>query len=87
MAYISFNDQQSVAGVIGNATTKAFVSGNLPINRQVTVVVISKQAGDYYLGKVPANTSVTSTGVNTQEIVITPVITPLPAVKMYLESL
>lgn len=87
VAYISFNDQQSVAGVIGNAATRTFVSGNLPVNRQVTVVVISKQAGDYYLGKVPANTSVTSAGVNTQEIVITPVITPLPAVKMYLESL
>ncbi len=87
VSYIVFNDQHSVAPLTGNANTRTFVSGNLPVNRLVTVVVISKQAGDYYLGKIPANTSVSSSGGSTPEIMITPLLTPLPAVKAFLESL
>lgn len=86
VAYISFNDQQSVAGAFGNAATRTFVSGNLPANRQVTIVVISKQATDYYLGKLITNTTAPSPGGSTERI-ITPVLTPLPAIKSYLETL
>lgn len=87
LAYISFNDMQCVAAMYGNPGLRTFVSGNLPVNRQITVVVISKQEGDYYLGRQVTNTSGTVTGASTQELNLTPVKTPFSAVKTYLETL
>lgn len=86
VVYISFNDFLCVAGVPGNAVLRKFIFGDLPVNRSVTVVVISKQAGDYYLGKIVTNTS-GSTGTTATEIVITPVKTSLANIRSYLQSL
>jgi hypothetical protein len=87
VAYISFNNMQCVAGMNGNVGTKTFVSGQLPVARPVTIVVISKQAGDYYLGLEETTTALPSSGSGTQEIGITPVKTSLAGIKSYLTNL
>ena len=85
VAYISFNDFLCVTDIPGNAALRKFVSGNLPVNRSVTVVVLSKQSGDYYLGKMVTNTS--STVTIAPELVITPVKTSLADIRTYLQGL
>jgi len=87
IAYISFNDMQCVADMKGSTGTRTFISGPLPINRPVTIVVISKQAGDYYLGLEQTTTSLPSSGSGTQQIVITPTKTSLAGIKSYLANL
>ncbi len=87
MAYISFNDMQCVADMRGSTGTKTFISGPLPIGRPVTIVVISKQAGDYYLGLEQTTTALPSSGSGTQQTVITPIKTPLAGIKSYLANL
>lgn len=87
IAFTVFDDLQSVVGMYGNASTRKFSSGRLPANRPVTVVVISKQGNDYFLGHV----SVTTTGVpgtiNNQQVTVTPVISTLVNINAYLDSL
>jgi len=88
MAFISFNDMRSVVSMQGNVTTRKFSSGRLPANRQITVVIISKQGNDYYLGHEQALTAGSSTGTqNSQEVTVTPVLTSLDNIKTYLNSL
>ena len=86
-AYISFNDMQCVAGMTGVASTKKFISGNLPVNRPVTIVVISKQANDYYLGVQQTVIAVPSSGAGTQEIAITPTRSSFAGVRAFLNNL
>jgi len=86
-AYISFNGMQCVANMNGNVGNRSFVSGPLPVGQPVTIVVISKQAGDYYLGIVQTTTALPSSGTGTQEAVITPVKTSLAGIRSYLANL
>ena len=84
--YISFNDETCVAGLKANVSMRAFVSPLLPVNRPVTIVVISKQAGDYYLGS-----QITTTSFNgpspSSNIFITPVKRSLDYIKTFLGAL
>ena len=87
VAYTVFNDMRSVVGMYGNATTKKFSSGKLPANKQITVVIISKQGNDYFLGHEQATTVGSSGTINNQQVTVTPVITSLDNIKAYLNSL
>jgi len=87
IAFIAFNDIHSVVGMYGNATTKKFSSGRLPANKEITVVVISKQGNDYFLGHTQAFTTGSSGTVNSQQVTITPVISSLANINIYLDSL
>jgi hypothetical protein len=88
IAYTVFNDMRSVVGMFGNEATKKFSSGKLPVNKQVTVVVISKQGNDYYLGHAQTTTSSSSTGsTGAQQVTVNPVITSFNNILAYLESL
>ncbi|MBK7124258.1 MAG: hypothetical protein IPH68_16645 [Chitinophagaceae bacterium] len=44
MAFTVFNDMRSVVAMHGDLNTRKFISGKLPVGKQITVVVISKQA-------------------------------------------
>lgn len=81
--YVSFNDLTAVADLHGDAISKTFVSGPLPINKTVTVVVLSKQAGDYYLAV--EQTATVSGAVQPQ--VIIPVKSTLADIKTALATL
>lgn len=87
VAYISFNDMQAVAGLYPNIIARNFVSASLPVNKSITIIVISKQAGDYYLGSQQTTTSAASSGSGTQDIIVTPVKSSLAAIKAYLATL
>ena len=87
VAYVVFNDMQCVTGLTGNAAQHKFITGDLPVNRPITIVVISKQADDYYLGTQQTVTAAPSSGMGSQEIVITPVRKSLAFVNSYLGNL
>ena len=87
MAYLVFNDMRSVVPLYGNATTRRFRTGNLPVNKPVTLIVISKQGDNYFLGHEDAITSGNSGTIAIQDITVTPVITSLNNIKAYLDSL
>ena len=86
ISYLVFNNLRSVIRMNPETSIKKFVSSYLPSGLQATVIVISKQANDYYLGKETITTGVqTSTGV--QNVRITPVKKSLADIKTYLSTL
>lgn len=86
-AYVSFDDFRSVAALNSNISSRLFTSSRLPVGKHVTLVVISKQGDDYYLGHQQTMT-VSPTGTNGQQVVnITPIKTSLANIKLYLNSL
>jgi len=87
IAFTVFNDMNSVVGMYGNATSRKFSSGKIPADKQITVVVISKQGNDYYLGHQQALTVGSSGTIGSQDITVTPVISSLDAIKAYLDTL
>lgn len=87
MAFTVFNDMRSVVGMYGNATTRKFSTGRLPVNKSITVVVISKQGNDYFLGHEQVITTGIPGTVGYIPVTITPVITTLDNIKAYLDTL
>ena len=88
IAYTVFNEMKSVIGMYGNETTRKFSTGKLPSNKQVTVVIISKQGEDYYLGHQQALTNTPISGsIGDQLVVVTPVKTSIENIIAYLNIL
>ena len=86
ICYVSFNTMECVAGLKANIGLRSFVSPLLPLNKPITIVVISKQAGDYYLGILQTNTSLPTSTPSTA-VLITPVKKTLEYIKNYLNTL
>ena len=86
ICYAAFNTLECVAGLKANVGLRVFVSPLLPVNRPITVVVISKQAGDYYLGTLQTNTSIGASNPSST-IFITPTKKSLDFIKTYLNTL
>ena len=72
ICYAAFNTVECVAGFKTNVDLRTFISPLLPVNKAITVVVISKQAGDYYLGTFQTTTTI-GAGSPTSTIFITPI--------------
>lgn len=91
ITYLVFNNLRSVLGMYGNAATKKFQSGLVPIGQPVTIVVISKQDNNYFLGKqtivTSPNTIPNNPSSNQQLINISPVSSSLAEIKAYLATL
>lgn len=87
IAFTVFNDMQSVVGMYGNAGSRQFKTERLPANSPVTVVVLSKQGNDYFMGHVQATTTGVPGTVSNTAVTITPVITTLSNIISYLETL
>ncbi|MEO6489214.1 MAG: hypothetical protein ABIO04_04665 [Ferruginibacter sp.] len=87
IAYIVFSDIRSVIAMNGNSFTRKFSSGKLPVNKSITMVIISKQGDNYFLGHQQAITTGTPGAISVQEITVTPVITSANDIKTYLDSL
>lgn len=85
--FISFNDAITIAPTTANINNRVFVSGSLPVNRPVTIIVLSKQAGDYYFGLQQTNTAIATSGTGTQEVILTPVRRSIDNIKGFLNSL
>ncbi len=84
--YVSFNDETCVAGLKPNVALRTFISPILPVNRPVTIVVISKQAGDYYLGTQQTTTTLNGTSPSATVFVM-PVKRSLEYIKAFLNTL
>lgn len=87
MAYLVFNNMRSVLPLTGNITERKFISGLIPANMQVTVVVISKQSNNYFLGSGSLTTALPQGTSNWQETSVSPSIQTLDAIKNFLNSL
>ena len=84
--YVSFNDETCVAGLKANVAFHTFISPVLPVNKLVTVVVISKQAGDYYLGTQQTTTTLNGSSP-TATVFVMPVKRSLEYIKSFLNTL
>lgn len=87
IAFTVFKDFRSVVGMYGNVNTRKFSTIKLPVGKVVTVVVISKQANDYYLGYESALTAAPASGTLSQSVLVKPVKKSLPEILAYLSSL
>ncbi len=87
VAFTVFDDMRSVIGMYGNAVTRKFSTGKLPVNKPITVIIISKQGNDYYLGHEQVTTAGNSGTTGAQTVAVTPVLTSLVNIKAYLDNL
>jgi hypothetical protein len=82
-----FKDLHAAVAMKGDLNTKKFMTGKLPVGKQVTVVVISRQADDYYLGYESAITQLPATNSFTQYVHVVPVKRSLTEIISYLSTL
>lgn len=86
--YLVYKDARSVLGVYGNASTKKFVTPLLPVGKQVTLVVISKQGtNSFYLGHESFVIGLNAPTSLVQSVLLNPVPTSLADIKAYLSTL
>jgi hypothetical protein len=84
--FLVFKNIRSVLGMYGDVAEKRFISAKVPNNLAATVVAISKQGNDYFLGKEQITTGVNVTAGN-QKVLLTPVKTSLTDIKAFLATL
>jgi len=87
IAFLAFNDVRSVVGMYGTAATKQFISGSVPVGKPATVIILSKQGNNYYLGQQTVTTASPAAGLTVQFVAITPIKTTLDNIKQYLDAL
>lgn len=85
MAFVVFKNMNAVVNMPASVVTRKFTTFPLPVNEEIKVVVISKQAGGYYYG---ATDAVTTAGVNNnQNITVNPTKKSLADIKALLAAL
>lgn len=87
VAFTVFKDLRSVASMHGDWGIRKFISPTLPVGKIVTVVVISKQVNDYYLGYESTVTTAPTSGTGNQSVIVRPVKKSLPEIIAYLNTL
>lgn len=87
VAFTVLKDFRSVVAMHGDINTRKFTSGKLPVGKQITVVVISKQGNDYYLGFESAVTQAATAGSLIQSVHVVPVKRSLSDILYFLNTL
>ncbi len=87
IAFTVFKDIRSVVAMQPYITNRKFITGQLPVGKQITVVVISKQGDDYYLGYESATTEMPASNPPYQHVRVVPVKKSLAEILSYLSSL
>lgn len=87
IAFTVLKDFRSVVAMHGDLSTRKFISGKIPVGKNITVVVISKQGDDYYLGYETAVTQSTLPTNASQVVHITPIKKSIAEILLYLSSL
>ena len=86
--FLVFKDLRSVLRMNADVPEKRFISGKVPNGKVATVVAISKQGNDYFLGKETITTGITVTpATNNQKVLLNPVKASLADIKAYLTTL
>jgi hypothetical protein len=70
-----------------DVSTRKFITGKLPVGKAITVVVISIQGDDYYLGFESAVTQTPASNPIAQQVHIVPVKKSLAEILAYLNTL
>ena len=86
-AFLVFKELRSVLGMYADVPEKRFVSAKVPNGKTATVVVLSKQGNDYFLGKETITIGVNASVNNVQKVNLTPVKKSLADIKAYLATL
>ena len=86
IVYLAFDDMKSVIELSGDAVTRQFRSPLIPVGKQATIVVMSKQANDYFLGSTQTITTTAAQG-GFQNVTMNSTISSLPEIKSYLSTL
>jgi hypothetical protein len=86
MAYIVYDQLPSVIALIPDFNTRKFRSEEIAKNEPATIVVLSKQGGNYFLGHASITTHHAGQS-GYQEINITPTITTLNDMKNFISTL
>lgn len=87
IVFAVLKDLRSVAAMHGETAARKFISPKLPVGKAVTVVVISKQGNDYYLGYETTVTVAPTSGSGNQSVQVNPIKKSLPEILVYLNSL
>jgi len=83
-AWLVINNRLTALNFVPYAQEKTFVMGSLPENESAKIIIMSKQAGEYYFAQ--KEITITATGYM-NPVFITPVISTLDNIKGYLNSL
>jgi len=86
-AFLVFKEIRSVLRMNADVPERRFITGKVPNNKTATVVVISRQGNDYFLGKESVTTGLNVNAAGNQNVNITPVKTTLADIKTYLATL
>lgn len=87
VAFLVFDNFRTVLQLSANVSLRQFISAAVPGNQPATLVVLSRQGNDYYLGHTEFTISGSGTPTGTQTVSVMPVITSLPSILTYLNSL
>lgn len=87
IAFTVFKDLRSVVAMRPELGSRKFITGKLPVGKAITVVVISKQGNDYYLGYESAVTQTSSANSAVQQVHIVPIKKSLAEILSYLNTL
>ncbi len=87
IAFTVFKDLRSVVAMHPNLSNRKFITGKLPVGKAITVVVISKQGNDYYLGYETAVTQTPASNSAVQQVHIVPIKKSLAQILSYLNTL
>ena len=87
IAFTVFKDLRSVVAMHPNLSTRKFITGKLPAGKAITVVVISKQGNDYYLGYESAITQNPASNPAVQQVHVVPIKKSFAEILSYLNTL
>ena len=87
IAFTVFKDYRSVVAMYGDINTRKFSTVRLPVGKEVTVIVISKQGNDYFMDHKTIATASPSNTPGNQSVLVSPVITTMASIKAYLSTL
>jgi len=87
VAYVVFRDFRSVVGMYGDVGSKKFSTGKLPVGKLITVVVISKQGNDLFLGYENVTTAVQASTPGEQTVSVKPIKKSLADILAFLNTL
>ncbi len=85
--FLVFKELRSVLKMNADVAERRFISGKVPNGKVATVVALSKQGNDYFLGKETITTGLNVTTANVQKVVLSPIKTSLTDIKAFLATL
>ena len=87
VAFAVFKDYRAVVPMVPDLATHKFTSIRIPVGKELTLVVISRQGNDYFLGTKTFVTATQAANTGNQSVSVTPVIKTLSSVIDYLNTL